>query len=161
MGKTFVEVIKIFFGLSKEIINNVELKGREYFEEAKAKGKGILFITGHCGNWKLMAIVFSLKIEPTSVVARPLDNPYMNKILENVRRRFGNRVIYKKGALKNIISTLRKNGSVGILMDQAVVSDEGYVVEFLGRGAWTTKMPALIAIKDRGGCVTNFYKQVN
>ncbi len=65
----------------------------------------------------------------------------------NGRQRHGNSIIAKQGALKVIIKRLREGGSVGILMDQSVLSDEGYVIDFLGRGAWTTKMPALIARK--------------
>jgi KDO2-lipid IV(A) lauroyltransferase len=64
-----------------------------------------------------------------------------------MRKKYGNSIIYKKGALKPILQALRSNGCVGILMDQAVVRDEGFVINFLGRGAWTTKMPALIARK--------------
>jgi len=161
MGRNFVEVVKIFFGFSKKIIDGVELLGEEYFKEAKSKGKGILFITGHCGDWELMAIVFSIRVEPISVIARPLDNPYMNSILERVRRRFGNRVIYKRGALRDIINSLRRNEAVGILMDQSVVSDEGYVLEFLGKGAWTTKMPALIARKTGASVLPVFINRIN
>lgn len=161
MGKTFVEIIKIFFGFSNAILNSVEISGEEYFKKAKLKGKGVLFITGHCGNWELMAIICSLKIEQINVVARPIDNPYINRILERVRKKFGNKVIYKRGALRDIINALRRNESVGILMDQAVVSNEGYVIEFLGRGAWTTKMPALIARKTETPVLPVFINRVN
>jgi KDO2-lipid IV(A) lauroyltransferase len=85
----------------------------------------------------------------------------MNSILERVRRRFGNRVIYKRGALRDIINSLRRNEAVGILMDQSVVSDEGYVLEFLGKGAWTTKMPALIARKTGASVLPVFINRIN
>lgn len=161
LGKTFVEIIKILFGFSNIVFNKVEIFGEEYFKKAKSKGKGVLFITGHCGNWELMAIVCSLKLEKISVVARPIDNPFINKILEKIRKRFGNKVIYKKGALRNIINALRRNETVGILMDQAVVSDEGYVIEFLGKGAWTTKIPALIARKTEASVLPVFINRIN
>ncbi|MDP2754115.1 MAG: hypothetical protein Q8P40_06955, partial [Nitrospirota bacterium] len=62
LGKSLVEIIKIFYGLGKKIIDSVDIEGIENFNQAKSKGKGILFITGHCGNWELMAIVFGFKI---------------------------------------------------------------------------------------------------
>lgn len=161
LGKTFVEIIKILFGFSNIVFKKVEIFGEECFKKAKSKGKGVLFITGHCGNWELMAIVCSLKLEKISVVARPIDNPFINKILEKIRKRFGNKVIYKKGALRNIINALRRNETVGILMDQAVVSDEGYVIEFLGKGAWTTKIPALIARKTEASVLPVFINRIN
>jgi len=147
LGKSFVEVLKVYYGLGEKIIDSVEIEGIENFNRAKSKGKGILFITGHCGNWELTAIAGSAKVAGIAVIARPINNPYLNTLIERARQRYGNSVIYKRGALKDIIKSLRGNDCVGILMDQAVLSDEGYVIDFLGRGAWTTKMPALIARK--------------
>jgi KDO2-lipid IV(A) lauroyltransferase len=147
LGRSCTEIIKIYYGFGKKIIDTVDIEGIENFNQAKSKGKGILFLTGHCGNWELMAIVTSVKLLSTAIVARPINNPYINKFIENVRQKYGNSVIYKQRALKPIIQILRNNGCVGILMDQSVIPDEGYVIDFLGRGAWTTKMPALIARK--------------
>ncbi len=156
LGKSFVEIAKIYYGLGRGIIDNVEVRGREHYLKAKAKGRGVIFITGHCGNWELMAISFGVKFDRISSIARPQNNPYMNTIIERARSRYGNGIIYKKGALKDVLSELRKNGVIGILMDQAVVREEGYVLEFLGRGAWTTKMPALIARKTGAAVLPAF-----
>jgi len=161
LGKSVVEIIKIYYGYGEKIINSVDIEGIENFNHAKSKGKGILFITGHCGNWELMAIVFGFKINNSSVVARAQNNPYMNRIIEKVRAKYGNRIIYKKDALKGILSLLKKNGCVGILIDQAVIPDEGYVIDFLGRGAWTTKMPALIARKTNAAVLPVFIHRTN
>ena len=156
-GKGFSEVIKIYFGLGKKIIDSVTLEGIEHFQAAQSKGKGILFITGHCGNWELLAIATSVKLSSSfAVVARPMDNPFLNRIIEKTRHTYGNRIIYKKAALKNILQELRSNEAVGILMDQAVLAREGFVIDFLGRGAWTTKMPALIARKTGAAILPAF-----
>ena|SRR5208282_513600 len=147
-GKSVAEVVKIYYGLGDSLIHNVVIKGEEHYSKAKATGKGIIFVTGHCGNWELGAVAFGVKVSPVSFVARAQDNPYINGMIGKIRARYGNGVIYKKGALKPILSCLKKEGMVGILMDQAVVRDEGFIIDFLGRGAWTTKMPALIARKS-------------
>jgi len=156
LGKSFIEVIKIYFGLGKAIIDSVVMEGEENLRAAKAKNRGVIFITGHCGNWELLAIASSVKLSDLSIVARPLNNPYLNSLVEKARKKYGNDVIYKKGALKPIIQTLKNNGVVGILMDQAVLAEEGYVIDFLGRGAWTTKMPALIARKTGAAVLPAF-----
>ncbi len=156
LGRSFVEIIKIYYGLGKAIIDNVEVRGVENYHKAKSKNKGVIFITGHCGNWELMALAFGVKVGKASVVARAQNNPYINMFVERVRARYGNSVIYKKGALKGILSVLKKNGVVGILMDQAVLKDEGYIIDFLGRPAWTTKMPALMARKTDAAVVPVF-----
>ncbi len=155
-GKVFVEAVKIFYGLDKKLFASVRIDGKENLEIAESKGKGVLFITGHCGNWELMAVAMSAKFKNISVVARPLNNPYLNKLVELSRRRYGNTIIYKKGALRPVIQTLKNKGYVGILIDQAVLADEGYLIEFLGRNAWTTKMPALIARKTGAAVVPAF-----
>jgi len=146
LGRSFTEIVKIYYGIGSGIIDSVKIEGVENLDNARAKGKGILFITGHCGNWELMATA-SAKLLPFYGIARQINNPYINKLIERIRQRYGTSVIYKKGALKAVMKVLKNNESVGILMDQAVLSDEGYVIDFLGRGAWTTKMPALIARK--------------
>ncbi|MBI4683766.1 MAG: lysophospholipid acyltransferase family protein [Nitrospirae bacterium] len=156
LGKSFIEVIKIYYGLGEKIIDSVEIKGIENFNQAKAKGKGVLFITGHCGNWELMAIATSVKLSRVAGVARPFNNLYINRFIEKTRERYGNSVIYKKGALREIIQRLRQGGCVGILMDQAVLPNEGYTIDFIGRKAWTTKMPALIAMKTGAAVLPTF-----
>jgi len=147
LGKAMVEVIKIYYGLGKKIFDSVKIEGIDNMENARSKGKGTLFLTGHCGNWELLAIASSIKLSGLAVVARPVDNPYINTIIDGVRRKYGNRVIRKQGALKSIVRTLKGNGCVGILIDQAVTRPEGFVIDFLGGGAWTSKAPATIARK--------------
>lgn len=159
LGKSAIEIVKIFYGRGKRIIDGVRFKGLENLEKARNKGKGIIYITGHCGNWELLALTASMKLNPLAVVARKLNNPYLNNLIERIRSRYGNKVIYKKGALKEIIKVLRGNGSVGILMDQAVLPQEGIVVNFLGRPAWTTKMPALLAEKTGSSILPAFVKR--
>jgi Kdo2-lipid IVA lauroyltransferase/acyltransferase len=156
LGKSSVEVIKIYYGLGQKIFRSVSIEGINNMERAKSKGKGMLFLTGHCGNWELIAMVASLKLSELAVVARPLDNPYLNNIIEGARGKYGNRVIPKKGALKSIIRVLRSNGCVGILMDQAVTRNEGFITDFLGRGAWTSKVPATIARKTGAAVLPAF-----
>ena len=159
LGRFFVEVVKIYYGRGKRIISETTINGIDNFRKAEAKGKGVIFITGHCGNWELLAITWSSRGVPFSVVARPLNNPYLNGILERARARFGNRVIYKRGALRHVISTLKGGGCIGILMDQAVLPEEGCVINFLGRGAWTTKAPALIARKTGAPVLPAFIRR--
>jgi KDO2-lipid IV(A) lauroyltransferase len=156
LGRSFIEILKIYYGLGEKIIRSVSVEGLEHFKTAQAKGKGILILSGHCGNWELLALALSLKISSGSGIARPINNPYLNKIVERVRRKYGNEVIYKKGALKPIIKKLKNNECIGILMDQAVIPEEGYVLDFLGRGAWTIKTPALIARKTGAAAMPVF-----
>lgn len=150
LGISLSEIAKIYFGTGKKIIRNTKILGIKNYKNALTKKKGVLFFTGHCGNWELLAIAFGVKVSNISIVARAQKNPYLNRLIERVRAKHGNRVIYKKGALRAILSELRHNMTVGILIDQAVLPEEGVTIDFMGRKAWTTKMPAIVA--RRTGC---------
>ena len=147
LGMSLVEICKIYHGFGQRIVESVEFRGLEHYEKALAKHRGIALIGGHCGNWELMALAYGFRFHNVTVVARRQNNLYLHNVMEKIRMKFGNRVIYKSGALKAMISEFRQNGIVGVLIDQAVSPDEGYLVGFLGREAWTIRMPALIARK--------------
>lgn len=160
LGKSFVEVVKIYYGLGEHIIKNVEIKGIENFKKAHKKGAGIVFVTGHCGNWELVGLPLSINLTKINVVVRPIDNPYLNRLIVTTREKYGNSMIYKKGALKKILSSLKRNEAVGILMDQSVIISEGVIIDFLGKKAYTMKIPAIIARKTGSPVLPVFIRRV-
>lgn len=147
LGTSFLENCRLYHGFSG-ILDTVTIEGAENYEAAKAKGKGVMFLTGHCGNWEFIALTFGYRHDPFVVMVRAQKNPYLTRCIEEMRARYGNTIIYKKNALREILRITRKNGVVGVLIDQAVMPHEGYRVEFLGRPAWTTSMPVLMARKS-------------
>jgi len=159
LGKSLVEIIKIYHGKGKKIFTNVKIEGFEYFQNIEKKDKGVMFITGHCGNWELLALAISYRITPAKIVARKINNPYINKFVENLRKKYGNSVIYKEGALREIFITLKKGESVGMLIDQSVIPSEGIQIDFLGIPAWCMKVPVLIAKKTNIPLVPIFIKR--
>ena len=86
LGKSFIEIIRIYYGFGSKVLESVDLEGAENYREAQSKGKGILYLTGHCGNWELLAIVAGMRLSPMGVVARPMNNPYLNSLIEKVSR---------------------------------------------------------------------------
>lgn len=158
LGRSLVEVCRLYHGRGEEILGRVELQGAENYEAGKARGKGVVFYTGHCGNWELMALAFHRLFNGSvSVVARRQNNPYLNRMVEVMRGRYNNSVIYKQGALKAMLSVLKKNGEIGLLADQAVFPEDGVLIDVLGRKAWATKAPALIAQKTGAAFLPSFF----
>jgi len=125
----------------------IDVEGWENFENAIKKGKGIVFLTGHLGNWELMAYSQSLRGYPCNIIARPLDNPAVEQFVQKQRSFAGNKVIAKKSALKDIIQCLRNKEYVGILLDQNVAQQEGIFVDFFGKIACTSFGLAMLALK--------------
>ena len=148
LGISLVETCRLYHGKGNSIIDGIEVRGREYYDLAHAKNMGLVFFTGHCGNWELVALAFNRLFDGSmSVLARRQNNPYLNSMVEKMRMHYKNSVIYKKGSLKQIIGVLKKKGVIGILADQAVVVDEGILIDVLGRKAWASKAPVVIAQK--------------
>lgn len=160
LGKSFVEIVKIYYGFGEKIFERIEISGIENYRKAQAKGKGVIGITGHCGNWELNALASAANLTRVNVVARALNNSYLNKLIEKTRKKYGNTVIYKKGALKKILSALNRNEAVVILMDQSVVSAEGVVADFLGKKDHIMKTPAIIARKTGSPVLPVFGRRV-
>jgi KDO2-lipid IV(A) lauroyltransferase len=148
LGRSLLEDCKIYHGRGRHLIDAVRFDGLEHYQRAAAKGKGVAFITAHCGNWDLLALSFGVRVQELAVVARRQNNPHLNAVLERIRKSYGNQVFYKNTALRSMLASFKRKGIVGMLIDQAVGPDDGILVEFLGRPAWATKLPAYIARKS-------------
>lgn len=108
----------------------IRYEGYEHFAEALRQGKGVLFATAHLGNWELSAYAHALLSEPMEVVVRPLDNPLIDRLVEQRRALSGNRLIQKKEFARSILKALKENQAVGILIDQNASLDNGTFVDF-------------------------------
>jgi KDO2-lipid IV(A) lauroyltransferase len=159
LGRSFIEVLKIYYGFGDSVFKHVKVIGEDNYRQVEKKDKGVLCITAHCGNWELLAVYVSMKIAKITIVARKQDNPYLNRFIEKTREKYGNNTIYKEGALKRILSSLKKGELIGILMDQSVIRSEGFVVPFLGKNAYAMKTPAILARKTGTPVVPAFIRR--
>ena len=146
LATSFIENCKLYQGADR-LLHEVEIEGLEHYHAAREKGKGVIFITGHCGNWELVALTFGYRHDPFVVMVREQKNPFLTRCIEAMRIRYGNSLIYKKTAIREMMKLFKKNGVTGMLIDQAVMPTEGYLIDFLGRPAWTTSMPVLMSRK--------------
>jgi len=129
-----------------EIRRLVSFEGLEHLDAAAAEGKGFIGLTGHFGNWELMALALSLEGRVLAVIGRELDNPLLEPYLRDLRGRFGNTVIAKEGAMRGTLKVLRKGNGVGFLLDQNA-SSNGVFTKFFGRWAATHSTAGLLAVK--------------
>jgi len=157
LGRSLMEVCRLYHGRGEEVIANIELRGLEHFEKARAKGTGLIFLTGHCGNWELLALALGNRLgEEISGIARRQNNPFLNSMVERMRMRYNSRIIYKQGALKGVLTALKKGKMVGMLADQAVLPEEGILIDVMGRTAWASKAPVIIAQKSAAPVIPVF-----
>jgi KDO2-lipid IV(A) lauroyltransferase len=125
---------------------SVLCEGMENIREVMGRRKGALVFTGHFGHWELAGLMTGYLGIPLSVVARPLDNPLLERMLARLRGHSGNRVIHKRNAVREILKSLRQNRAVAIVIDQDVLSG-GVFVPFFGRLASTTPALATLALR--------------
>jgi KDO2-lipid IV(A) lauroyltransferase len=121
-------------------------EGFQNFADAQARGKGIIFLTGHFGGWELSSFVHSLNGYPMSIVVRPLDNPYLNRLVDRYRSLHGNRSFAKQDFARGLLSALKKREIVGILMDTNMTPPQGEFVDFFGVPACTATGIARVAL---------------
>ncbi|MEP6768168.1 MAG: hypothetical protein ABJC61_05830, partial [Acidobacteriota bacterium] len=146
-GSAFLEFLDSPRFSREEIEQRIAVVGREHLEAARARGKGVFLLSAHFGSWELGAVRAGLLGEPIASVVRPLDNALLEAELARRRTRFGNRLIRKKEAAREILRALRQGGTVAILIDQNVLAGEGVFVPFFGRLAATSPSLALLQAK--------------
>jgi KDO2-lipid IV(A) lauroyltransferase len=150
------ETLKFSTLSPKQMLARVEFDGEERVRLAYAQGNGVLFITGHFGFWELHAIAHPLRFEPIGVLARALDNERLNAILERIRRRTGNTVIYRQGTIRRVMRMLQDGHGVAVLIDQHIHGPDAVFVEFFERLAATTSAVAALALRTGAPVVPVF-----
>jgi KDO2-lipid IV(A) lauroyltransferase len=155
-GSVLLELIKFDTLSESEILEHVECEGEERVWQAHAKGKGVLLFTGHFGYWEVHAIALALRLQPIAVMARPLDNPRLHDMLERIRTRTGNSVIYRQGAIRRVLRELAANRAVAILIDQHLHTPDAVYVDFFRRPAATTNALAAVALRTGAPVIPAF-----
>jgi KDO2-lipid IV(A) lauroyltransferase len=155
-GRLLLELLK-FSTLSLDAIRDrVEFDGEDRARLAYAQGKGVLFFTGHFGYWELHAIAHGLQIEPIGVLARALDNKDLNRVLEGIRQRTGNTVIYRQGTIRRVMRMLHAGHGIALLIDQHIQGRDATYVDFFERPAATTAALAALALRTGAPVVPVF-----
>lgn len=119
-------------------------RGLEYIDEARRAGKGVLMATAHYGCWEVLAPYLMHRYPGSSAIARPLDNPKLDALITQVREHGGGKMTPKDDLFRQSLRILKKNGVMGIVMDQNF-NPGGVFVEFFGRLAATTPIMPVVA----------------
>jgi KDO2-lipid IV(A) lauroyltransferase len=155
-GRLLMELLKFSTLSSEQMAARVEFDGVDRARAAYARGKGVVFVTGHFGYWELQALVHAARIEPVAVLGRALDNPHLNRLLEQIRQRTGNTVIYRRGTIRRVLRTLQAGRGVAVLIDQHIMSRDAIYVDFFEQPAATTSMVAALALRTGAAVVPVF-----
>jgi len=123
-------------------------QGLDHYTEALKHGQGVIAVTGHFGNWDLVASVQASKGVPLNVVTKYLKNKGFNRFWMERREKAGIRFHPDQGSLRQILKALRRNEVVGLVIDQRTPREQGGIeTDFMGRPAWTSTTAAVLALR--------------
>jgi Kdo2-lipid IVA lauroyltransferase/acyltransferase len=150
LGRTTIETALLPTYSREQVLSLVqEVTGWALVERALAQGRGLMFVTGHLGNWELGGSYVAARGVPLEAVARRMENPLFDHYLTETRRRIGMTVIHDADAVRRVPRALREQHSVAFLIDQGAVGLASTWVPFFGRYAKTPRGPAVFALRLR------------
>lgn len=146
LGRTLAEVA-LLDRHAGDLIASMDLDGAEHLHRALAAGRGVLILSGHCGNWELLSARFAREA-PSSLIVRPLDNPLLDDLLQTRRHASGFSTIRARGATRGILRALQRGEIIGIALDQRALRRKRVFVPFFGRPVAANFGLALLAIRS-------------
>ena len=149
LGQVIMEIPYLVRWPHDRLIDHVRMHGGRNALKAWQESKGILLLTGHIGNWEWAGALMAVCLQPGCVVARPLDFPPADKLVNLWRQKGGNEVVPKARSARRLLKELRNMGLAGILLDQNVDWYDGEWVDFFGRPACSNKGLALLAMAKK------------
>ena len=137
--------IKDFRG--EKLAPNIKIEGQEILNEIKKNNQSVVFISGHFANFELMAMHLEKTGIELAAIYRPLNNIFVNKIMESIRINYicKNQIKKGLGGIKKLLNLKRKNFSTALMIDQRV--SEGIESDFFNKKALTTTIPAQLVKK--------------
>ncbi len=148
LGRASIETAILPSYTAREIIDLFEkVEGWNIVEERLARGKGLIMVAGHLGNWEVGGAYIAARGVPIDVVARHMANPLFDRYLTRTREQIGMTVIHDEEAVKRVPRSLRAGRAVAFLVDQGAIGLASSWVPFFGRFAKTPRGPAVFALR--------------
>ena len=141
--------------------NFITIEGEEILTEIRNKQEQVVFVSGHFSNFELMAMQLEKSGINLAAIYRPLNNIFLNKIMERIRKKYICKKQIKKGksGTRELLESFKKNYSVALMLDQRV--SEGIKSNFFGQPALTTTIPAQLVKKFRCKIVPVYIERIN
>ena len=160
-GRVFAEYMFIKKFREDRSNKNIIIEGQEILEDIKKKNKSVVFISGHLSNFELMAMHIEKSGIKLSTIYRPLNNIFLNKIMERIRKKYICKYQIKKGigGMKKLMQLKKLNYSTALMIDQRV--SQGIRSDFFNQKALTTTIPAQLVKKFKIPIVPIFIERIN
>ena len=160
-GRILSEYVFLKDFRKSESKHKLEIIGQDILDEIKKEGKPVIFISGHFNNFELMAMHIEKSNINLAVIYRPLNNKFLNFIMERIRKKYICKKQIKKGTAgtRQLLSYFKKNYSIALMIDQRV--SQGIKSNFFKNEAYTTTIPAQFAKKFNCKIVPIYIERIN
>jgi KDO2-lipid IV(A) lauroyltransferase len=140
-----VEILMLFSGRMKRfVLRNVDVRGLEHWNEAKRQGRGVVILASHVGNWEIMAAAGGMLGMDILMVTKHLKPEWLHRAIEKGRARCGVRATYEPRTFRDVLAHLKRNGTVGFVLDQYAGAPVGVRVPVFGVPVGTHTALALL-----------------
>jgi KDO2-lipid IV(A) lauroyltransferase len=159
-GRILAEYIFIKEFRRSKLKGNIEIKGQKILDKIKTSNEPVIFISGHFSNFELMAMHIDKTGIDLAVIYRPLNNKFLNIVMENIRKKYICKNQIKKGisGTKKLLSFFKKRTSIALMIDQRV--SQGIKTKFFNREAFTTTIPAQFVKKFKCKVVPVYIERI-
>ena len=149
-GQVLLENLQALFLTRRQFAQRIVIEGEAILTGALAQSRGCLLFSGHLGNWEFGLLAGAALLDRTALtVAKPVKLKVLHRLLTRLRSRFGNRVVFKKGALQVMTKALRQGETLIMLIDQGVRRPEAVTVRFFGKRTLASPAAAYLAYRCR------------
>ncbi len=153
LGKLILEVLMVlapFNSFKRYVLRHADLHGLEYLREAQKRGKGVIYLASHVGNWEVMSATSTLMAQSeVLLVTKRLKPAWLHDAIERGRASYGVKATYEPRTLRDVLAALKRNGTVGFILDQYAGAPVGVRVPVFGVPVGT--MTAVATLAKRTG----------
>jgi len=148
LALTFLEIAAMPYMSTSDILRCISFENITLISEVYARGRGLILLSGHFGNWELLAFAAGILSKiPMTIIVKKQRNSYIAGMLEQLRTREGNTIIDADSAAKDIVRDVIRKRPIAFLVDQAGDPNKDIFIEFMGRPAVTHEAPAQLALR--------------
>ncbi len=155
IGMNYMEVFRWIGGKMDELESRITVEGAEHVEAARARGRGVLVLIGHIGNWDLMGL-WAARHYPLTIISKSLKQKGVNRFWMEARAKTGLNIVPARKSYRACLGVMKKNGLLRFILDQNTLRRDGVFVEFYGKEACTSPGLAFLSAHAQSPVVPVF-----
>jgi len=148
LGIVFAEIFWLHYASKEQISKMVRFSSKSLIPDTIKRQRGLIVMSGHFGNWELMALSAGLYFESSfTIIVKPQSNKFLDRHINQIRTKYGNKVIDMYNSSFELIKLIKNKGNLALLADQSATSLKDIYVDFFGRKTLTFDAPAQLALR--------------